>query len=74
MKRLTSGLTVTGAFFLFAMSHAYAATIQAVDPWDQVVSTAKKEGRVSVIGPQGVDTRSALTDGFQKGYAEIQIE
>jgi iron(III) transport system substrate-binding protein len=38
------------------------------------VAAAKREGRISIMGPQGNETRDALTDGFQRQYPEIQIE
>lgn len=42
--------------------------------WDQIVAAAKKEGMVSVIGPQGTETKDALTVAFQKKYPEIKME
>ncbi|MBI2756862.1 MAG: extracellular solute-binding protein [Chloroflexi bacterium] len=42
--------------------------------WDQIVAAAKKEGKVSVIGPQGADSRDALAAGFSKKYPEIQVD
>ncbi len=42
--------------------------------WDNVLEAAKKERSVSVIGPQGNETRDALTIGFQKKYPGIQVE
>lgn len=42
--------------------------------WDQVLAAAKREGKVSVIGPQGSESRDALATGFGKKYPEIQVE
>ncbi len=38
------------------------------------MAAAKKEGVVSVIGPQGSKTRDALTLPFQKKYPDIRVE
>ncbi|HTN72327.1 MAG TPA: extracellular solute-binding protein [Methylomirabilota bacterium] len=42
--------------------------------WAETVAAAKREGKVVVIGPQGPETREALTEGFQRKYPEIQVE
>jgi iron(III) transport system substrate-binding protein len=42
--------------------------------WSEVVEAAKREGTVVVVGPQGNETREALTVGFQKKYPEIKVE
>jgi iron(III) transport system substrate-binding protein len=42
--------------------------------WAQIVEAAKREGTVVVIGPQGTETRDALTLGFQRKYPEIKVE
>ncbi len=42
--------------------------------WDAIVAAAKREGRVSVIAPQGTDARDLLTDGFSRAYPDIEIE
>ncbi len=36
--------------------------------WEKVLATAKKEGKVSVIGPVGADRRDVLVEPFQKKY------
>jgi iron(III) transport system substrate-binding protein len=51
-----------------------AAIAQSSQSWEQIVAAAKKEGVVSVIGPQGNETRDALTLAFQKRYPEIRVE
>ena len=51
-----------------------SALAQSSPPWEQIVAAAKKEGAVTVIGPQGNETRDALSLGFQKKYPEITVE
>ena len=51
-----------------------ATAAQTTPSWEQTVTAAKKEGTVAVIGPQGSETRDALTRGFQKKYPEIRVE
>lgn len=41
--------------------------------WDQVLQTAKKEGKVSVIGFLSREVRDVLTEPFQKQY-DIPVE
>src|SRR2546429_10009687 len=64
--------------FLIAMSLALlgsaGALAQSSQSWEQILAAAKKEGVVAVIGPQGSETRDALTQGFQKKYPEINVE
>ena len=64
--------------YLIAMSLGLlvsgTATAQTPPSWEQIVTAAKKEGTVTVIGPQGNETRDALTRGFQKKYPEINVE
>ncbi|MGH7767391.1 MAG: extracellular solute-binding protein [Candidatus Binatia bacterium] len=42
--------------------------------WAQIVEAAKREGTVVIVGPQGSETRDALTQGFQRKYPEIRVE
>src|SRR6266576_2583973 len=58
----------------FALLLSATATAQIPASWEQIVAAAKKEGVVAVIGPQGSETRDALTRGFQKKYPEINVE
>ncbi len=51
---------------------AFAASSSQAE-WDQVLAAAKKEGKVSVIGPVGPDRRDILTEPFQKKYG-ITVE
>jgi iron(III) transport system substrate-binding protein len=46
----------------------------AAGSWNDVIAAAKKEGKVSVIGPQGNDMRDALTQGFQKAYPGVEVD
>lgn len=41
--------------------------------WQQVLAAAKKEGKVSVIGPVGADRRDVLVQPFEKKYG-ISVE
>ncbi len=50
-----------------AATRAAVPSATAAD-WDSVVAAAKKEGKVSLIGPPGDQVRSVLTDAFQKQY------
>ena len=51
-----------------------AAMAQSAQSWEQILVAAKKEGMVSVIGPQGSETRDALTLVFQKKYPDIRVD
>lgn len=42
--------------------------------WEQVLSEAKKEGKVVVWGPPGEVIRKAMTEGFKKTFPNIAIE
>src|SRR3990172_7230604 len=57
---------------LLASSAALAA--QSLPSWEQILAAAKKEGVVSVIGPQGSEMRDAMTLAFQKKYPDIRVE
>ncbi len=64
--------------FLIAMSlgllGSAGALAQSAQSWEQILAAAKKEGMVSVIGPQGSETRDALTLAFQKKYPDIRVD
>ena len=64
--------------FLIAVSLGVLASsvamAQSAQSWEQILAAAKKEGTVSVIGPQGSETRDALTLAFQKKYPDIRVE
>ena len=57
---------------------AAASAPQAPGPkpsgWDQLVEAARKEGKVAVYGPPGVEYRAALVDGFQQAYPGITVD
>jgi len=42
--------------------------------WDRVLSEAKKEGKVVVLGPPGERIRHAMTNDFAKAFPDIAIE
>lgn len=47
---------------------------QGKQTWQQVLSEAKKEGKVVVWGPPGEVIRKAMTEGFKKAFPDIAIE
>ncbi len=55
---------------------AVAASAPAVSDtaWNKTLAAAKKEGRVSILGPEGIRARDALTLPFQKKYPEIEVD
>jgi iron(III) transport system substrate-binding protein len=42
--------------------------------WDQIVAAAKREGKIVVNGPAGVEAREALVAEFNKKYPEIEVD
>lgn len=42
--------------------------------WDQIVAAAKREGTVAVYGPEGTDSRDALTQGFEAKYPGVSVD
>ena len=69
MTKLFARLAVT-VFLLLSVVSLSGAQSQ----WNEIVEAAKREGSVVVVGPQGNETREALTVGFQKKYPEIKVE
>src|SRR5262249_24800128 len=65
---------ISPALLLFTLLLSGTARAQTPSSWEQIVAAAKKEGAVAVIGPQGNQTRDALTQGFQTKYPEINVE
>jgi iron(III) transport system substrate-binding protein len=57
-----------------AATAAPAATTATASDWDQIVAAAKKEGSVSLIGPQGSNSQDGLTAGFIRVYPDIKVE
>ena len=45
----------------------------AQSQWNEIVDAAKREGSVVVVGPQGNETREALTLACQKKYPEVVV-
>ena len=72
MLNLEKNFIISIMASLVASSAALAA--QSSPSWQQVEAAAKKEGRISIIGPVGVRTRDALTLPFQKKYPEIEVD
>jgi iron(III) transport system substrate-binding protein len=50
-----------------------AAAAAGQEDWERVLQAAKKEGKVSMIGPVGAERRDALTIPFEKKYG-ISVE
>ncbi|NIO06687.1 MAG: extracellular solute-binding protein [Deltaproteobacteria bacterium] len=71
-KNLYWGYWIAAVFVAVAFL-AGDVTAQAASDWSQVVAAAKKEGQIVIIGPQGTETKDALTLGFMKKYPEIKI-
>jgi iron(III) transport system substrate-binding protein len=46
----------------------------AAADWSRIVEAAKREGKVTIIGPQGAEARESLSQGFQRKYPEIQVD
>ena len=63
MPKLIAGLTVT-AFALLGFVRLGWAQSQ----WNEIIETAKREGSVVVVGPQGNETREALTLTSDRRY------
>ena len=72
MFHVTRNLVISIMLGLLASSPALAA--QSSPSWQQIVAAAKKEGTVSILGPEGVEARDALTRPFHNKYPEIEVE
>jgi iron(III) transport system substrate-binding protein len=68
MKRISIALVVVSLSVFGFVTMAWQSE------WNDIVETAKREGSVVVVGPQGNETREALTVGFQKKYPAIKVE
>jgi ABC-type glycerol-3-phosphate transport system substrate-binding protein len=68
MKRIFIALVVVSLSVFGFVTMAWQSE------WNDIVETAKREGSVVVVGPQGNETREALTVGFQKKYPAIKVE
>ncbi len=71
---ITIGVIVAIAAALSFSVLAVAASTPSAAEWEKTVAAAKKEGNVVVSGPNGVEARDALTDGFQKRYPGIRVD
>src|SRR5262249_27004710 len=78
LTRIIGAPVFLGVKNLFAVvavgALAPAVMAQTSQSWDQILAAAKKEAVVSVIGPQGNESRDALTLAFQKKYPDIRVE
>ena len=72
MKRQLSALA-WGWFLAALLTSAAFAAAPGQEEWERVLQAAKKEGKVSMIGPVGADRRDALTIAFEKKYG-ISVE
>src|SRR6266498_1896905 len=80
-QRLTRGakmtrrlLALTWGWLLMApLTGAVFAAAPGQEEWERVLQAAKKEGKVSMVGPVGADRRDALTIAFEKKYG-ISVE
>lgn len=63
-------------FLIFSLSPpSFAQTKSRGKPtWEQVLSEAKKEGKVVVWGPPGELIRKAMAEGFHKAFPDIPLE
>ncbi len=62
------------SIMLGLLASSAALAVESPQSWEQILAAAKKEGVVSIIGPQGSEVRDALTLAFQKKYPDIRVE
>jgi ABC-type Fe3+ transport system substrate-binding protein len=79
LAALTLGLVACSPAPAAAPTAAPPAATAAPKPaaaaeWDQVVAAAKREGKVSIIGPVGNTSRDGLAAGFNRMYPDIQVD
>jgi iron(III) transport system substrate-binding protein len=72
MKRLPWVL-IWGWLLMAPLTGAVFAAAAGQEEWERVLQAAKKEGKVSMVGPVGADRRDALTIAFEKKYG-ISVE
>ncbi len=63
-----------GAVGLAVAVYAALCTPSLAADWNQIVASAKREGKITIFGPPGADNRDALVLGFQKRYPEIEVD
>ncbi|HEY2989266.1 MAG TPA: extracellular solute-binding protein [Candidatus Binatia bacterium] len=68
VRRQLSALTLGWMLTALLTGAVFAAAPAWQEEWERALEAAKKEGKVSVIGPPGADRRDALTIGFEKKY------
>jgi iron(III) transport system substrate-binding protein len=67
--------SLAAIWLLVALGESGAQTKPAWQvEWDRVVEAAKKEGQVSVWGPEGTWPRKALAEEFEKKFPEIKVD
>jgi len=69
-RRFTLALV---AIWLAVFAPSVNAQSDSRQEWEQVLAAAKREGKVSVLGPPQVQARDVLTGLFQKKYS-IEVE
>ena len=74
LRVLCVSAVISLPLLFFTLLVSGTAMAQSLQSWEQILAGAKKEGMVSVIGPQGSETRDALTLAFQKKYPDIRVE
>lgn len=53
---------------------SWLSVVEAQSSWDQIVSSAEKEGAIVIFGQGGTHIRNGLIQGFSKKYPKIQVE
>jgi hypothetical protein len=72
MAQLNLNLVKAFTAIMFLAFAREPATYAVSSDWDHVITAAKRESKLSLIGPPGSEVPAALTNGFQKKYPEIQ--
>jgi ABC-type Fe3+ transport system substrate-binding protein len=72
MKRQLLALS-WGWLLMAPLTGAVFAAAAGQEEWERVLQAAKKEAKVSMVGPVGADRRDALTIAFEKKYG-ISVE
>ncbi|MGH7827176.1 MAG: ABC transporter substrate-binding protein [Candidatus Binatia bacterium] len=72
---LVTWLSLT-AFFILSLNSPSSAQTKphGKQTWQQVLSEAKREGKVVVWGPPGELIRKAMIEGFKKAFPDLTIE
>src|SRR5512145_2328012 len=64
---------IWGWLLMAPLTGAVFAAAAGQEDWEGILQAARKEGKVSMIGPVGADRRDALTIAFEKKYG-ISVE